>query len=436
MGSGGLRRAHIQSKQVPESTQPAEAKDLATAVQQVLSSTLFERSYRLSQLLRYLTEQTLQGDLDALKEPVIGQRVFGRPADYSSAEDNIVRSNVRQLRLRLDDYYSSEGTGYFWRVAIPKGSYQVSLEPPSPAIETAAATRSGADRRIWYKSVGVAAIILILAAAATYTLRRSSIPAARAAQCLLELLKPGPGQRLLVIVPDSEVQLYQRLTGRTVSLQEYVEGRFLQPQAIAPISPEIARSASALFHSRTTQSFVLDLIPKFAEVIPPGEISVRHPSTLSVKDFETDNALLISGPFGDPWVQLFDRDLEFQIESDPGNQRAHISDRGAGGSPVKEYYNFTDSSGTTVCYARLAYLPGLTPASRVLLAGGPHSASTEAASRFLTRPDFLKTVSALFRVRDPAQLPWFELIVEARAIGNSPWTMRILSHKTVQIRQH
>ena len=71
-----------------------------------------------------------------------------------------------------------------------------------------------------------------------------------------------------------------------------------------------------------------------------------------------------------------------------------------------------------------------------MLAGGPHSASTEAASRFLTRPDFLKTVSALFRVRDPAQLPWFELIVEARAIGNSPWTMRILSHKTVQIRQH
>ena len=113
MGSGGLRRAHIQSKQVPESTQPAEAKDLAAAVQQVLSSTLFERSYRLSQLLRYLTEQTLQGDLDALKEPVIGQRVFGRPADYSSAADNIVRSNVRQLRLRLDDYYSSEGTGYF-----------------------------------------------------------------------------------------------------------------------------------------------------------------------------------------------------------------------------------------------------------------------------------------------------------------------------------
>lgn len=434
MGPGGIRRAYIQSKQVPESTQPVETTDLAAAVQQVLSSAFFEKSYRLSQLLRYLTEHTLQGKFDALKEPVIGQRVFGRPADYSSAEDNIVRSNVRQLRLRLDDYYASEGAGYSWRVVIPKGSYQVSLVAALPGNETAT-TKNGRNRGIWYRAAALVVILLILAAA-LYTLRRHSIPVARSASCLLELLKPSPGQRLLVIVPDADVQLYQRLTGRTVSLQEYVGGQFLQPKALAAISPEIARSASALFHSPTTQGFVLDLIPRFAQVVPPGEISVRHPSTLSVKDFETDNALLISGPFGDPWVQLFDRDLEFQIESDPGNRRAHISDRGQNGSAVKEYYNFTDSTGTTVCYARLAYLPGLTPASRVLLAGGPHSASTEAASRFLTRPDFLETVSALFQVKNPDQLPWFELIVEARAIGNAPWTMRILAHRTVRIRQH
>jgi len=34
-------------------------------------------------------------------------------------------------------------------------------------------------------------------------------------------------------------------------------------------------------------------------------------------------------------------------------------------------------------------------------------------------------------VTRPSQLPWFELLVEARALGNSPWTMRILASRTV-----
>src|SRR5690242_405127 len=104
------------------------AETLQAAVDHVLSSPAFQRSRRLYELLSYLTEQTLKGDSEALKESVIGHRLFGRPANYSAAEDNIVRSNVRQLRLKLEEFYLSEGIQDKSRVMIPKGSYGVVLQ--------------------------------------------------------------------------------------------------------------------------------------------------------------------------------------------------------------------------------------------------------------------------------------------------------------------
>lgn len=411
------------------------AKSLQLAVDRVLASSCFQRSPRLQELLTYLAEQTLKGDSDALKESVIGHRLFKRPIDYSAAEDNIVRSNVRQLRLKLEEFYSSEGGVDGCRVTIPKGSYGVVLQenvalaqPPvvdNPEKEEASKS-SPISRRLLFIAVAswvlCAALVLVL----LLSQRKGHVPSS-----LLGLLAPQPGRRLLVVVPDANVQLYQRLTGHSVTLQDYIAHRFAQPEELQRVSPVFAQYADVLFHSTATQGFVLGLIPVFAQVVGPEFLSVRTPDMLTVKDFEGDNALLISGPYGDPWVQLYDHSLNFQIETGGDNRFAHIVNRKPQGNEKREYWNFVDSDQTTICYARIAYLPGLTPGSRVLLTGGPHNASTEAASLFLTRTDSVQQLCGLFHVSKPSQLPWFELLVEARALGNSPWTMRILASRTV-----
>jgi len=250
----------------------------------------------------------------------------------------------------------------------------------------------------------------------------------------LDLLAPNPGQRLTVVVPDANVQLYQRLTGHTVSLQDYLQHRFAQSTALRQISPAFANSATDLFQSSITESFVLDVIPRFAQVVPAAYLSIRNPDSLSMKDFQKDNTVLISGPYGDPWVQLFDRDLNFQIEPNDGIRGAHILDRNPKELERREYYNFVDKSTTTVSYARVAYLAGLTAGTHVLLAGGPHIASTEAACLFLTRPESIALLRERFHTTSDRQLPYFELLIEARALGNAPWEMRILTSRTVGAR--
>jgi hypothetical protein len=51
-------------------------------LEEVLSSTAFQNSAKLSQLLRHLVEATLRGTLDSIKEQVLGIEVFDRPSDW------------------------------------------------------------------------------------------------------------------------------------------------------------------------------------------------------------------------------------------------------------------------------------------------------------------------------------------------------------------
>ena len=114
---------------------PAELK--REHLQQLLNSQTFQRSPKLSQLLRRLVEQTLTGAPYPLKEQLLGIEVFDRPTDWDPQTDSIVRVNVNRLRLILTSYYADENPTTAVRFVIPKGSYTaqcVLLSPPSPPV--------------------------------------------------------------------------------------------------------------------------------------------------------------------------------------------------------------------------------------------------------------------------------------------------------------
>lgn len=77
-------------------------------------------------LLRYLVSSTREGK--NLKETVIAIDVFGRDASFDPGSDSIVRSNIYNLRKKLNSYYLDEGLKDSIRFIIPKGSYQVQFE--------------------------------------------------------------------------------------------------------------------------------------------------------------------------------------------------------------------------------------------------------------------------------------------------------------------
>lgn len=111
-----------------------DAKAVRDQVARIVSTPTFSGSERLCEFLRFVTDEVLQGRGPALKEYVIGVRVYGRKQDYDPKVDAIVRVEAGRLRSKLAEYYAGPGATHSIRIELPRGTYApVFRESPAPA---------------------------------------------------------------------------------------------------------------------------------------------------------------------------------------------------------------------------------------------------------------------------------------------------------------
>ena len=107
----------------PPRLPPEKADQVVAELERVLASPLFRGSRRCQILLRRITEQTISGDFDSLKERALGAHVFGRPADYDTSQDPVVRASAAEIRKKLAQYYQESGHESEIHIGLPPGSY-------------------------------------------------------------------------------------------------------------------------------------------------------------------------------------------------------------------------------------------------------------------------------------------------------------------------
>lgn len=138
-------------------------------VRRVVSSSTFEKSPKLRAFLVYVCRCAIDNQRAAATEQQIGIHVFGRPPGYNPNEDNIVRSQARLLRLKLEHHFANDGKDEPVMITIPKGRYlpafetrpeQLGVPSPSPAE-----VQTGAHRRPYLSLfLGLTAMLLLAAA--------------------------------------------------------------------------------------------------------------------------------------------------------------------------------------------------------------------------------------------------------------------------------
>jgi adenylate cyclase len=93
-------------------------------VERILAAPRLVQADGLGRLLRFVVEETLGGRSAQLKETRLGLEVFRRsPATYDGAIDPIVRVQMGRLRVKLREYYASDGAGDPIVIDVPAGSY-------------------------------------------------------------------------------------------------------------------------------------------------------------------------------------------------------------------------------------------------------------------------------------------------------------------------
>jgi hypothetical protein len=106
----------------------AGPEQFSQQIDNIIKSHSLRGSESLCKLLQYLAKQSLYHPEAPLKEYQIATEVYGRPADFDPQTDSTIRVQAGRLRVKLADYYATEGAADPIVVKIPKGSYHLIFE--------------------------------------------------------------------------------------------------------------------------------------------------------------------------------------------------------------------------------------------------------------------------------------------------------------------
>lgn len=99
------------------------ASELKAAVEVICSSPPFRTSAKSGQFLRHIVQHTLDGNVDGLKERLIGIVLLGRETSYDTGSDAGVRVRANDVRKRLAAYYAAHSGDLEFALDLPAGSY-------------------------------------------------------------------------------------------------------------------------------------------------------------------------------------------------------------------------------------------------------------------------------------------------------------------------
>lgn len=424
----------------------AAADSRRELVSRVIASAPLSKSERLSSLLVYICEVALDGRADELNEQNIGEAVFGRSHNYDSANDGIVRAQVSRLRQKLDLFFDGEGASEPIRIVIPRGGYVPFFEPRllkgasaavpvlTPAPIQAAVDSPGTPPRVERKhstsTLALVSLVAVLAIAVLLLLWKdqralTKTEATHPAGHIFWSQIFSADQPTTVVLADSNLVTWQGLMKRDISLAEYLNGDYRT--TILPTATYLEREAFGVARGRYTSMIDVEMVQYFAQIarLENGKSDVRYARDLRPNDLKQGNIILSGSPEANPWVQLFEHDMNFVFSYDRTNQKTSVLNRAPKGSEPRQW-DSTSTDKQHHVYGVVAYVPNISGNGNVLILEGTTIAGTESALDFVSDDSqllpFLKQVR-----RADGRLPHFELVLGTNNMSGSAVKGNILA---------
>jgi TolB-like protein/Flp pilus assembly protein TadD len=92
-------------------------------LKEVLACPQFTGSKRAQDFLQLVVDHAVEGQVDFLRERMIGAEMFGRPIDYDTGNDPVVRVKAGEVRRKLAQYYAETKGKRAVRIELPSGHY-------------------------------------------------------------------------------------------------------------------------------------------------------------------------------------------------------------------------------------------------------------------------------------------------------------------------
>jgi hypothetical protein len=429
----------------------------------VVESTPFRRSSRLRDFLIYVGNEVVLNGEEDLHEQQIGAAVFGRPSQYDTSQDNIVRVNAMELRKRIESYFANEGQNEPLVFEIPRGSYSPifrlrrelpvdaakqsylpeaniassSIEEPAPPVLDKPFTPSG--RRNLPQIALIIALICLMAWLAT------SIWHDQQAQMNLHKWQSGSALRAFwgnfygkklapeIVLGDTSFEIIQEVLHKQFSLTDYLDYSYRTAQSSESL-PSAAREKeqkdlSTILGQSTGSIGDFRVARRIAE-LETGEYGSR---LLAAREYSGhrlrwNNTIFVGSNRSNPWIELFADRAVYHFKQAPNlAPSAVIIDKPTGTEQAQ--YALSPDPGMSTAYCVIVFLPNPTNTGNTLILDGTDSQATEAGGDFLTSEENLEKLQALLHQKD---FPYFQLLLRISRSNGTPLGSEIVSYRVVR----
>ncbi|HUI81885.1 MAG TPA: hypothetical protein VLY24_28385 [Bryobacteraceae bacterium] len=312
----GFGRIDIPAVVTGPSPQP-QAEEVRNQLERLLSSQQFRSSRRCQHLLRHITEHTLAGDGASLKERTLGVEVFGRPADYDTGQDPVVRATAAEIRKKLAQYYQEPGHEQEPRIELVSGGYTPEFHSANGFHDTGPLPHK-VDRRIPIAGVAVGVVVLVAGGLLAAEWRPSSLD---------RFWAPVVQTQAPVLISLGQPIVYNLASTQA---QDRLQGEAGDPAAtsLPPFADRISRSDLVVLRDRYLALGDAICLARIAGLLEKHgkPYRIRGEGSTSSSDLREAPAVLI-GAFDNQWTLRASPQLRFTFVKDSAHATDMVRDR-------------------------------------------------------------------------------------------------------------
>lgn len=411
-------------------------------VERIVSTPAFEKATRLQALLKFIVNESINGRAEQLSESNLGQQVFKKGPDYSPLIDSSVRVQMRQLRLKLHEYFDGPGRNEPVILEIPRGSYvPIFRTPGAPTslpveeieedpIQIPTERREMPRWLRWprLRWIFLVAVSLVCAALARKIYLMQITPP-KVPWPLSGVFDDQHVTRL--ILTDGAYQIVATANGSAPPLDDYLRGEPRNDAPINPADPYESRLMHALNGGTFTCFADAVAIASISEVVGRYKLNLDIVSArdLGPRALDGANFILIGSKSSNPWVGLYESKLNFSEEDDPAHPgRKRFLNRSPKPHELPYYEGSLLDNDQREDYVNIAVVRGLGDRGNAMIVEGLRHEGTEAAGRVLGSAELSSLLLRAFQNNGMSVPPrYFEALLETGSVAGIPHVSRVMA---------
>jgi hypothetical protein len=392
----------------------AEREQVLGQVDRLVCSHVLHGSESLCKLLRYLAEHALHHPGVHLKEYQIATEVFGRPADFDPQSDSTIRVQAGRLRMKLAEYYSSEGADDPMMIELPKGTYLLSFHHrahlPMHEVRQEALP---APPRVGWATIALSAFLAVALAIIIILIETRNKPEVGAAS----YAEPAPA-------------IFRTFWGGFLSGTE-------EPWVIFSNGAFVGRPETGMRYfdaARDSRNLILDHYTGVGEVLAVHDldrvftllhrqIRVKRGSLFSLDDAKNNDLIFVGSPAENLTLRDIPSTQQFVFQRlESGSRKGDLAVVNLHPEAGEDRYFFGSRSNTplTEDYSLIALVRGFNPSQSVMILAGTTTLGTQAAVEFVCNENSLKELLRRLNVAQTGEMKPFEAVLRVKVTRGVP----------------